>query len=133
MFRSLDGGENWETLEPFYEGSWFGTLYSAHKDSLLIYGLRGNLYRSGDFGESWEPVASDNNATLAGGDADAAGRVVLVGSVGTLLVSEDGGESFRVTRLEDRLSLVTALFAGDRLVLAGQGGIKLREVKELYE
>jgi photosystem II stability/assembly factor-like uncharacterized protein len=56
-----------------------------------------------------------------------------VGSVGTLLVSEDGGESFRVTRLEDRLSLVTALFAGDRLVLAGQGGIKLREVKELYE
>ena len=29
MFRSLDGGLSWEALEPFYEGSWFGVVYSA--------------------------------------------------------------------------------------------------------
>lgn len=133
MFRSLDSGDTWETLEPFYEGSWFGTVHSAGSDSLLVFGLRGNLYRSGDFGETWEPVDGDNNVSLAGGTAGADGRVVLVGAVGTLLISEDGGESFRLSRLEDRLSLADALFAGDRLVLAGQGGVKVRELGDLYE
>ena len=133
MYRSLDGGDSWETLEPFYEGSWFGTVHSERSDILLVFGLRGTLYRSNDFGDSWEAVIDDNQVTLAGGAAGESGRVVLVGGVGTLLISDNGGESFRLARLEDRLSLVTALFAGDRLVLAGQGGVKIREVDDLYE
>ena len=133
MYRSLDGGDSWETLEPFYEGSWFGTVHSERSDILLVFGLRGTLYRSNDFGDSWEAVIDDNQVTLAGGAAGESGRVVLVGGVGTMLISDNGGESFRLARLEDRLSLVTALFAGDRLVLAGQGGVKIREVDDLYE
>jgi photosystem II stability/assembly factor-like uncharacterized protein len=133
MFRSLDGGDSWETLEPFYEGSWFGTVHSASNDNLLVFGLRGTLYRSGDFGLTWEPVIDDNNVTLSGGAAQGGGNVVLVGGVGTLLISGDGGESFQLARLEDRLSLVAALFVGERLVLAGQGGVKVRELRDLNE
>jgi photosystem II stability/assembly factor-like uncharacterized protein len=133
MFRSLDGGESWESIEPFYEGSWFGTLYVDGSGNLLVYGLRGNVYLSRDFGGTWHSVDGDNNVTLAGGAADPDGNVVLVGGVGTLLFSPDGGENFRLTRLDDRLSLAAAVLLGDRVILAGQGGVKFWEASSLYE
>lgn len=127
MYRSLDGGRSWESLETFYEGSWFGALYSAPGDVLLVFGLRGNLYRSLDFGNSWLPVNTDSNITLAGGYASASGKIALVGGVGTLLRSDDGGESFKRSMMANRLSLSSALYSGDRLILTGQGGVRLHQ------
>ena len=126
IFRSLDNGKNWQSIEPFYAGSWFGLLYNPKDQALLVYGLRGNLYRSTDFADSWEALGIDNHATLAGGDLSASGDIVLVGSVGTLLQSGDGGKSFNTSLLADRLSLSSALFAGKQLILVGQGGIRVR-------
>jgi photosystem II stability/assembly factor-like uncharacterized protein len=125
MFRSTDGGRNWESLEPFYEGSWFGSVYSAQNDTLYIFGLRGNLYRSMDFGTSWEQVPNDSNSTLAGGSVTPEGEIVLVGGVGTRLLSTDGGQSFRRTLLEDRLSLSAGLGRDGKLIVVGQGGVKV--------
>lgn len=127
MYRSLDSGQTWETLEPFYEGSWFGTVYSAQHDALLVFGLRGNLYLSHDFGSSWQVVPGDNTITLAGGSASADGTIVLVGAVGTLLQSSDGGRSFDSSKMPDRLSLSSAIKSDSGLILVGQGGIKTRE------
>jgi photosystem II stability/assembly factor-like uncharacterized protein len=127
MFRSLDDGRNWESLEPFYEGSWFGAVYSAQNDTLFMFGLRGNLYRSADFGRTWEPVLSDNNNTLAGGSVSKQGEIVLVGGVGTVLLSTDGGQSFQRTMMADRLSLSAALSRNGKLMVVGQGGVKVSE------
>ena len=125
MFRSTDGGHGWESLQPFYEGSWFGTVYDAQNDTLYVFGLRGNLYRSSDFGTSWEQVPNDSNSTLAGGSASQKGEIVLVGGVGTVLFSTDGGQSFQRTMLEDRLSLSAGLSRDGELILVGQGGVKV--------
>ena len=127
MFRSLDGGDTWETLEPFYEGSWFGIIYSSYHDALLVCGLRGNLFRSDDFGASWEAARNDGEITLAGGSASPSGSIAVVGAVGTLLQSADGGRSFERTMLPDRLSLTSALHSDGSLILIGQGGAKTRE------
>lgn len=127
MYRSLDSGKTWESLEPVYEGSWFGVVYSEPHNALLVFGLRGNLYRSTDFGSSWHSVAGDNTISLAGGNAASDGAVVLVGGVGTVLQSRDGGLSFHGSKLPDRLSLSSAIPRGGRLILVGQGGIKTRE------
>ena len=78
-------------------------------------------------------MPSDNSVSLAGAATDGGGRIVLVGGVGTVLLSEDGGSSFRLLRLPDRLNLGSALFADGRLILAGQGGVKFREVTEIYD
>ena len=48
------------------------------------------------------------------------------GGVGTVLTSSDGGHSFSHGMLSDRLSLSNGLPLGDRLLLVGQGGAKLR-------
>ena len=128
MFRSLDAGRSWESLEPFYEGSWFGTVYNARNTTLFVFGLRGNLYRSTDFGTSWKPVFNDNTSTLAGGSAANGNEILLAGGVGTVLYSTDGGQSFQLTMVEDRLGLSSGLARDGKLILVGQGGIKVREV-----
>jgi len=124
MYRSIDSGRHWEALPSFYEGSWFGTLYDATHDTLLVFGLRGNLFRSMDFGDNWEAVAGGNNITLAGGSVSASGQVVLVGGVGTVLRSRDGGHSFQRSTLPDRLSLSSALENNGQLIVVGQGGAR---------
>jgi photosystem II stability/assembly factor-like uncharacterized protein len=124
MFRSLDGGQSWESLEPFYDGSWFGAVYDARHDALLVFGLRGHLYRSTDFGSSWEPVATGNSNTLAGGNSSAEGGIVLAGGDGTVLQSADGGQTFRKNSLQDHLNLGSGLGRNGKLILVGQGGVK---------
>jgi photosystem II stability/assembly factor-like uncharacterized protein len=125
MYRSLDSGDSWEALEPFYEGSWFGSLYSQQDSALLVYGLRGHLYRSGNFGSDWQAVGMHNELTLSGGSVSDDGDIVLVGAVGTILHSGDGGLTFRQRMLPDRLSLSSGLVSNGELVLVGQGGIKV--------
>ena len=127
MFRSMDDGRNWEALEPFYEGSWFGVDYNAPNDALFLFGLRGNLYRSTDFGTTWKPVPNDGNSTLAGGSSSERGDILLVGGVGTVLFSTDGGLSFQRTMMEDRLSLTSGISRDGRFILVGQGGAKVSE------
>ena len=127
MYRSLDGGDSWESIEPFYEGSWFGLVYSAPHHALLVFGLQGNLFRSSDFGDTWEAVSGDSRVALAGGSASADGNIVLVGGVGTVLRSQDGGLSFQRDMMPDRLSLSAALQSDGQLILIGQGGAKLLE------
>jgi len=133
MFRSLDSGQSWQSLDPFYEGSWFGTVYSAKHDTLLLFGLRGSLYRSTDFGDTWVAVSTDNNITLAGGSVSSNGDIVLAGGVGTVLRSRDGGLSFQRSMIPDRLSLSSGLARDGRLILIGQGGVKIREVDNGYD
>ena len=128
MFRSLNGGRSWEALEPFYEGSWFGTVYNTLNDTLFVFGLRGNLYRSNDFGTSWTPVFTDTTSTLAGGSASNGNEILLVGGAGTVLHSTDGGQSFLHTMVEDRLGLSSGLGRDGKLILVGRGGIRVREV-----
>ncbi len=125
MFRSLDNGRSWQSMSPFYEGSWFGTVYSQPTDTLFVFGLRGNLFRSSDFGSSWEPVDTDNRITLAGGTASDEGHIVLAGGVGVILTSSDGGQSFQRELIEDSLSLSSGLQRNGQLILVGQGGVKV--------
>ena len=127
MYRSKDSGLTWESLPPFYAGSWFGLLYTPDPEVLLVFGLRGNLYRSTDFGDNWEVITNDSQATIAGGSAASSGKIALVGAVGTLLQSEDGGTSFARHEVADRLNLSSALHHGGRLITVGQGGAKVYE------
>jgi photosystem II stability/assembly factor-like uncharacterized protein len=125
MFRSLDGGVQWERLESPYDGSWFGGLYSAAEDALLVFGLQGQLYRSGDFGQTWSSPGGAIDVTLAGGSSGPGREFLIVGASGTVLQSADGGRTFSQKNLPQRLSLSGGVRAGDSLVLVGQGGIRI--------
>ena len=122
-FRSDDAGRTWESLEPPYQGSFFGSL-PLGGDSVLLFGLRGHLFRSDDAGATWRPIETGTVALLTDGVRLADGTVVVTGLAGTLLVSGDGGETFRLVQQPDRQGLATLLpTANGNLVLVGEYGV----------
>lgn len=131
MYRSLDMGENWETVTSPYQGSLFGVQATAQENTLLVYGLRGHVFRSTDFGDSWQRInLRTANGVFEFGLADSSllvdGSVLIVGHGGSVLRSTDAGQSFSIVNRADRLSLagVTAAQNGN-LILIGQHGIHL--------
>ncbi|MHC8351382.1 WD40/YVTN/BNR-like repeat-containing protein [Pseudomonas sp. RT4P38] len=131
MFRSADWGQTWEKLEGPYEGSLFGVIGTAQANTLLAYGLRGNLFRSTDFGTSWEPIElkAARGALefgLSGATLLDDGSIVIVGNGGSVISSNDNGESFSVFNRPDRISVSAVTAAGNgNLILAGQGGVRV--------
>ncbi|MHC8391871.1 WD40/YVTN/BNR-like repeat-containing protein [Pseudomonas sp. MDT2-39-1] len=131
MFRSADWGQTWEKLEGPYEGSLFGVIGTAQANTLLAYGLRGNLFRSTDFGTTWEPVElkAARGALefgLSGATLLDDGSIVIVGNGGSVIRSNDNGETFSVFNRPDRISVSAVTAAGNgNLILAGQGGVRI--------
>jgi photosystem II stability/assembly factor-like uncharacterized protein len=128
IFRSADGGLSWDTLEPGYEGSFYGILFPPNDDGgydVLAYGLRGNLFVSGDQGESWEPLDSGTTITLTSGDLLEDGTVFLAGQGGTILVRPAGSEIFSRAQNPDRrvISGVEQVQDGN-VLLVGLGGVR---------
>ncbi|CBL44677.1 Hypothetical protein HDN1F_10940 [gamma proteobacterium HdN1] len=126
IFRSLDGGESWQTLESPYDGSLFGVLVGPGRDEVMVFGLQGKIYRSTNRGDSWVQVNSPTDNSLMGGTFLDGRNVVLVGNNGVILYSRDGGNSFDMQQMKDRLS-ITAIQrnAEGRLVMVGQAGVRL--------
>ena len=123
LFRSNDYGVSWESLNSPYAGSWFGAMRQPETGSLLVFGLRGNVFRSEDLGDTWVSVSGSSGRTLAGGVYVGANHALLVGAVGTLLLSTDGGHSFTEAAVPQRVSLSGVGVVGSSVVLVGQGGI----------
>ena len=91
---------------------------------MLLFGLRGNLFRSDDAGETWRQIDTGTVALLTDGLRPPDGPVIVTGCAGTLLVSRDGGESFELAQQADRQGLATALATADGgLVLIGEFGV----------
>ena len=93
--------------------------------------LRGNLFRSTDFGKSWQQIKllSESGPLefgLANGSLLKDGTLVIVGHGGSVLTSKDAGRAFTVVNRADRASLAGATDdAAGNLVLVGQGGVHL--------
>lgn len=113
-----------DAVKPPYDGSLFGVLATGGQ-SLLVYGLRGHAFVSGDGGASWQ------RSQLAGGGASlntglrlADGRIVLGDQAGNLFLSRDGGARFERVPFDWGAPLTGIAEASDgSLVLTSLGGI----------
>ena len=123
--RSGDRDKRWATLSTPYEGTFFGAVPFA-KRGALVFGLRGNIFRSGDGGE-WLKIESPTKALLHAGLALADGRLVLAAAAGQLLVSADEGRSFRLVVWPGAASATAT-----SLWQASDGGLLLASDKGMY-
>ncbi|RTZ67934.1 MAG: hypothetical protein DSZ35_05390 [Verrucomicrobia bacterium] len=123
--RSGDRARRWEPLATPYEGTFFGALPLA-KGGAVVFGLRGNIFRSED-GKAWKQVESPTQSLLHGGLALADGRLVLTAGAGQLLVSADEGRSFRLATIAaDETATATSLWQ------AADGGVLLTSDKGVH-
>jgi len=125
LYRSRDAGVSWQRLDAGYDGTLFGVV-PERDGSVLVFGLRGNIFATDDSGETWAdvPVQDDPELSLYGGGRLEDGSVVLVGAGGAALIKKAGGESFVPHSMPGRstLAAVTGNTIDDALVV-GLGGV----------
>lgn len=122
-FRSIDGGETWESFRFPYSGSMFGLLHLAG-NTVLAYGLRGHVQLSDDFGDDWSVLDTGLDSTLMGGVVDPQGRALMVGSGAARLQYDPESGDFDLD--EDRLGsdyVSVMVTPAGKIVLAGAEGL----------
>jgi photosystem II stability/assembly factor-like uncharacterized protein len=130
IFVSVDNGDTWEMRESPYEGSLFGALGTGNMNEILVFGLRGNTFMSTDLGRSWKVVPNEGGATLNNGAVAEDGRITLVGNSGAVLMSTNGGESFRPYFRDDREGVMDVVpLSGTDLLILGEGGVKFTDAR----
>ncbi|MCD6675211.1 MAG: YCF48-related protein [Burkholderiaceae bacterium] len=88
IFRSRDGNDAYAEVPIPYEGTLFGMI-AIGDDDWLVYGLRGNAFRTSDAGRAWVKVPNEQPETLTNAARLADGRLVMVDQAGRFLVSLD--------------------------------------------
>lgn len=116
----LDG--DFKALRTPYQGSYFGLLTAGK--ALIVFGMRGNAYWSGDKGMTWQRCDIPGTNTLTGGIRLQDGRVVLVDDGGNVLLSQDDGRRFTRAAMPKTTPLAAVGESADgQLLLAGVRGI----------
>jgi len=125
LLKSDDAGKTWSKLPSPYKGSFFGAI-QAQDGSVIIYGLRGKIFRSTDAAlKDWKAVDNKSVASVMGSTRLPDGTLVLSGLQGTVLTSRDNGTTF--TALPTGLTKGYAaplLGAPNALVLVGEAGAR---------
>lgn len=125
LLKSDDAGKTWQRIVSPYKGSFFGAV-QAQDGAVVIYGLRGKIFRSTDPAlKDWKLVDNKSVASLMGSTRLPDGTIVLSGLAGTVLLSRDNGASF--TPLPTGLTKGYAaplLGASNALLLVGEAGAR---------
>jgi len=105
-----------------YQGSFFGVV--GDQDYVLVYGLRGNAYRSDDRGRSWTKAEPGLFASIVGGATTRDGTLLLADVGGRVAASRDAGRSFGKATLIESMPLTGLTESIDgNLAICGAGGV----------
>ena len=145
VFRSVDGGEHWQTVS--FQGEdnrkFLSALRADPGSGALILGAHhGAAFRSTDGGASWMPAVTTHTASMES-LLVAGRRVVGFGAGGFLVSSTDAGRTWRVSNppLDVVMREVVALPDSRVLVASGElggvlrssdGGANWREIAVAY-
>lgn len=103
VYLAGEGGNVWRWDAPQsrfvnvrtpYNGSLFGVLVTPQ--AVLAYGMRGSLFRSTDHGANWERIQSGVQAGLVAASVAPNGDIAVLSQAGEVLLSRDGGATFKV-------------------------------------
>jgi photosystem II stability/assembly factor-like uncharacterized protein len=129
MIRTTDGGQTWQQMRPPPAVLWsLGSVYFRDARNGWIVGFHGQILRSRDGGLTWTMQTSPTTAWLTSVRFDSAGRG-WIAAENSLLVSEDGGATWRVGAKSDAVFLRRLLPVNGTLWAIGQYTI-LRQATE---
>lgn len=124
VLRSRDNGQHWQSLTPFYNGSLFGVVRLS-AERWLAYGMRGNVYITDNFGDTWERVDVGSNLPIYGHAMlpDHQG-LVLVGAGSRLIRMDVNGVIQDSSQRAGLGTLTSAVVLNARhLLVAGERGV----------
>ena len=115
-------------VEVPYSGSFFGAI--TKNKTILIYGLKGEVYRSPDFGTKWNRVALATQAAITGSAVLENGNIVLASQGGGLFSSGDDGVTFATIPISGSGSFSSISGAGKgKVAIFGMQGVNLETIQ----
>lgn len=127
LLKWNESTQRFVALESPYQGSFFGVI--GKPGEVLVYGLRGHVFRSVDGGASWAALNTGLQVSITAATVDAKGRYLLFSQAGQMLV--DAGYS-RLTSIpqQNPAPSAGAISTPDgTLVLVGSRGVRALNVK----
>ena len=122
LHRSSDGGRTFQALPSPYKGSLF-SLHLADNGQVVIAGLRGNAFRSGDDGANWSRIEGAPPVSFIGALALADGCLLLGNQAGQVFIDRPGS-ALTALPVPPLFPLAGMLLLKDESLLAmGAGGI----------
>jgi len=122
LLAAADEGARFKVVSSPYKGSYFGVLGS--ETEILLFGLRGNAYWSGNRGQEWKKIDVGQAVTLTAGCQLGNGDLLLADESGRMLRSRDRGQHFVAVPIEKPSYISGLVEAADgSLILAGARGM----------
>lgn len=117
-----------ESIPSPYNGSYFGMLVKGA--TLVVFGMRGNAFRSVDGGVSWMKLVSNTTEAITAGTMMADGRVVLVTLGGRILLGSAEGNALARVQPSKPMPYfgVVAADAGS-IAVVGAAGVRVEPIK----
>ncbi len=129
MFRSKDFGETWEQLILPYDGSFFGIAGDPEGTFLVAFGLRGNVCYSLDGGDAWHHKRV-GRSSFSGGTWLSDNTLCLVAVDGSICISPDKGETFKMLSEKFPSAIAVAQSDDDELTVVGLNGLKKSKIEK---
>jgi photosystem II stability/assembly factor-like uncharacterized protein len=120
--------QRFATLESPYQGSFFGVI--GRPGEVLVYGLRGHVFRSNDGGASWTALDTGLQVSMTAATLDNSGRFLLFSQAGQMLVEADSSAQLMLLPQPNLVPSAGAIKAPDgNLVVVGSRGARALHIK----
>lgn len=118
-----EGDKRFSAIPSPYNGTYFG-LIGGNNREVVLYGLRGNVFWSGNEGREWKKIDVGSPVTLTAAARLDNGNLLLGDETGRLLRSTDGGQNFKAEPVS-RPSYITGIAqaADGSIILASNRGL----------
>ncbi len=130
ILRTTDGGQTWEQVKTSAAMWSLSAVYFRDPQNGWVVGRFGQILRTRDGGRTWEAQESPVRTSLSSVLFDGAGRGWITCDSG-LLVSEDGGETWRVALDGDWYFLNRLIHVGGAMWAVGPFDILKRDATDL--
>ena len=125
MLVTEDGGETWEQAAVNEDDDFHLNHIFSADNVLYITAEAGFVYRSGDFGTTWEALELPYEGSFFGG-LKVNGKLYAFGLRGHMYVSADDGESWDEISVATQSMLTSAISgASNGMLVSGLGGVLL--------
>ena len=136
LLRTDDGGQTWSTVElPMADGRKaeknLFSLFAGPENDVFITAERGAVYRSADFGKSWEERATGNAGSFWTGITLNNKVLLIAGLRGKIYRSIDDGKSWSAVESGTKSSITALAGLSDGSVIAaGLDGVTLKSTDQ---
>jgi photosystem II stability/assembly factor-like uncharacterized protein len=128
LLKWNESAQRFVALDSPYQGSFFGVI--GKPGEVLVYGLRGHVFRSIDGGASWTPLNTGLQVSITAATLDAEGHYHLFSQTGQALVSVDDATRLTLQAQQNPSPSAGASITADgTLVLVGSRGARALNIK----